>query len=128
MSELTVTRTPRNSLSPTREANPVFFSRPDQRPSVAASDLVSFGGGKDEGLDDSVSLAASDAEDQSSSIYDSALPQSGQPSEPKLGTDAKHFRVMFGAMDELGLEWSPPEEPTRSHLDEWFLPGRCQAP
>ncbi len=31
-------------------------------------------------------------------------------------------------MDELGLEWSPPEEPTRSHLDEWFLPGRRQAP
>ncbi len=29
-------------------------------------------------------------------------------------------------MDELGLEWSPPEEPTRSRLDEWFLPGRHQ--
>ncbi len=28
---------------------------------------------------------------------------------------------------ELGLEWSPPEEPSRSRLDEWFLPGRHQA-
>ncbi len=26
--------------------------------------------------------------------------------------------------EPLGLEWSPPEEPSRSRLDEWFLPGR----
>ncbi len=32
------------------------------------------------------------------------------------------------AVEELGLEWSPPEEPSRSRLDEWFLPGRRQAP
>ncbi len=38
--------------------------------------------------------------------------------------DAKLFHVLSNAVEELGLEWSPPEEPSRSHLDEWFLPGR----
>lgn len=31
-------------------------------------------------------------------------------------------------MEELGLGWSLPEEPTHSHLDEWFLLGHSQAP
>ncbi len=35
---------------------------------------------------------------------------------------------MTKAVNELGLKWSPPEEPSRSRLDEWFLPGRHQAP
>ncbi len=34
---------------------------------------------------------------------------------------------MTKAVNELGLEWSPPEEPSRSRLDKWFLPGRHQA-
>ncbi len=42
--------------------------------------------------------------------------------------DAELFRVLSKAVEELGLEWSPPEEPSRSRLDEWFLPGRHQAP
>ncbi|KAL0195699.1 hypothetical protein M9458_009271, partial [Cirrhinus mrigala] len=42
--------------------------------------------------------------------------------------DAELFRVLTRAVDELGLEWSPPEEPSRSLLDEWFLPGCRQAP
>ncbi|KAF4107361.1 hypothetical protein G5714_011725 [Onychostoma macrolepis] len=67
--KLTPTQTPRTSLSPTREVLPVFFSRPDQRPSVAACNLVSFGGSEDEVLDDSVSLAASDAEEPSGSQH-----------------------------------------------------------
>ncbi len=57
-----------------------------------------------------------------------SLPPSGESSEPKPGTDAELFRVLSRAVDELGLEWSPPEEHTRSRLDEWFLPGRRQAP
>ncbi len=28
----------------------------------------------------------------------------------------------------LGLDWSPPEKPSRSRLDEWFLPRRRQTP
>ncbi len=97
MSELTPAQTPRAPI----EANPVFFSRADQCPSAAVSDMVSFGGSEDEILDDSVSLAASDGEELSGLIY---------------------------AVDELGLEWSPAEEPTRSRLDEWFLPGCRQTP
>ncbi len=54
---------------PPREADPIFFSCADQRPSVAASDMVSFGGSKDEIPDDSLSLAASDVEELSGSIY-----------------------------------------------------------
>ncbi len=34
---------------------------------------------------------------------------------------------MTKAVNELGLERSPPEKPSRSRLDEWFLPGRHQA-
>ncbi len=34
---------------------------------------------------------------------------------------------MTKAVNELGLEWSLPEEPSRSRLDEWFLLGRHQA-
>lgn len=41
--------------------------------------------------------------------------------------DSELIRVLTKAINELGLDWSAPEEPTRSHLDEWFLqPGRWQ--
>ncbi len=128
MGELTSDQILRSSLSPSREADPVFYSRADQHPSTAASDMVSFGGSEDEILDDSMSLSAFDGEELSSSIYGPALPQSGKSSKPKPGTDAKLFRVLSRAVDELGLEWSPPEEPARSRLDECILPGRHQAP
>lgn len=42
--------------------------------------------------------------------------------------DTELIRVLSKAIEELGLEWSAPEEPSRSRLDEWFLPGCCQAP
>ncbi len=35
--------------------------------------------------------------------------------------------VITKAVNELGLEWSPPEEPSRNRLDECFLVGRGQA-
>ncbi len=75
-----------------------------------------------------MSLVASDAEELSGSVTDPA--PSGLPasSAAKAGMDAELFRVLSKAVEELGLEWSPPEEPSRSHLDEWFLPGRHQAP
>ncbi|KAL0152981.1 hypothetical protein M9458_051713, partial [Cirrhinus mrigala] len=112
-----------------REGSPVLFTRPDLCPSAAASDMVSFGGSEDDMLD-SMSLAASDAEELSGSIYDPAPLPSADISDPrsKTGMDAELFRVLTRAVDELGLEWSPPEEPPRSLLDEWFLPGRRQAP
>ncbi len=36
------------------------------------------------------------------------------------------MHVMTKAVNELGLEWSPPEEPSRSRLDKWILSGRHQ--
>ncbi len=47
MSELTLAVPPHYSLSPHREFSPVLFTRPDQHPSAAVSDLVSFGGSDD---------------------------------------------------------------------------------
>ncbi len=88
MSELTLALPPHTSLSPHIELSPVLFTRPDQLPSAAASDLIS-------------SLSP--------------------------GMDADIFCVLSYAMEKLGLEWSPPEEPSRSRVDECFLPGCRQA-
>ncbi len=74
----------------------------------------------------SLSLAASDAEELSGSVTDPALlpPSSSRSTR----TDEEFVRVMTKAVSELRLEWSPPEEPSHSRLDEWFLPARQQAP
>ncbi len=127
-SELTPAQIPRASLSPHREMSPVLFIQPNQRPSASVSDLVSFGGSDDELADDSMSLVASDAEELSGSVTDPTPSGLPTPSATKAGMDAELFRVLSKAVEELGLEWSPPEEPSRSRLNEWFLPGRRQAP
>ncbi len=41
--------------------------------------------------------------------------------------DSERMRSLK-AVNELGLEWSPPEEPSHSRLDVCFLAGRHQAP
>ncbi len=125
-SELTPAQIPRASFSPHREISPVLFVQPDQRPSASVSDLVSFGGSDDELADDSMSLVASDAEELWGSVTDPA--PSGLPAPSAAKARMELFRVLSKAVEELGLEWSPPEEPSRSRLDEWFLPGRRQAP
>ncbi len=53
---------------------------------------------------------------------------SAQPSSSSPGMDTVLFRNLSNAVEELDLEWSPPEKPSRSRLDEWFLPECCQAP
>ncbi len=68
-SELTSAQCPRASQ---REHSPVLFTQHDQRPSAAASDMILFGVSDNE-LDDSLSLAASDAEELSGSVTDPAL-------------------------------------------------------
>lgn len=80
-----------------------------------------FGGSEDDPLDDSMSLAPSDAEELSGSMINPVPLPCAKPSEAKAGID-------FESVEELGLKWSPPEEPFRSHLDEWFLPGPRQTP
>ncbi len=125
--EPTPAEPPRASLSPHREVSRTLFTHLDQRPSAAASDLVSFGGSECDDMDDSMSLLASDAEELSSSSHDPTLLPSAQPSATSTGIDAELFHVLSKVMEELSFEWSPPEEPTRSRLDEWFLPnGSCR--
>ncbi len=75
-----------------------------------------------------MSPVASDAEELSGSVTDPAPSGLPAPSAAKAGMDAELFRILSKAVEELGLEWSPPEEPSHSRLDEWFLPGRRQAP
>ncbi|KAK2874560.1 hypothetical protein Q8A67_021713 [Cirrhinus molitorella] len=125
-SVLTPAQPPRASLSLHIEVSPVLFSQPDQRPSVDVSDLVSSGRSEDEALDDSMSLAASDTEKLSGFSHDPAPLPSMEPSAAGSGLDAKLFRFLSKAVEELGLEWSLPEEPSRSGLDEWFLQAPCQ--
>ncbi len=67
-SELASAQCPRASLSQ-REHSPVLFTQLDQRPSTAASDVISFGASDNE-MDNSLSLAASDAEELSNSMAD----------------------------------------------------------
>ncbi len=87
--------------------------------------MISFGVSDNE-LDDSLSLAASDTEELSGSVADPALLPSSASRSARLKADDTLICVMTKAFNELGLEWSPPEEPSRSKLDEWFLPGRHQ--
>ncbi len=108
--------------------SPVLFEREDQRPSANASDMVSFGTVEEELLDDSMSLISSDTEDMSALLLTTPPALSTEPSNSKPWMDVELFRILSKAVEELGLKWSMPEEPTRSRLDEWFLPGRRQAP
>lgn len=64
----------------------------------------------------------------SGSIADPAPSSSAKPSHSKPGMDAELVHILSKAVEELGLEWPMPEEPTRCRLEEWFLPGHCQAP
>ncbi len=61
-------------------------------------------------------------------MTDPALLPLSSSCNSRLRTDEEFIRIMTKAVNELGLEWSPPEQPSRSRLDEWFLPGRHQAP
>ncbi len=122
---LTLAQCPRASPSPQREHSPVLFTQHDQRPSAAASD-ISFGVSDNE-LDDILSLAASDAEELLGSVTDPALLPSSASRNARLRADEELIRIMTKAVNELGLEWSLPEEPSRSRLEEWFLLGCNQA-
>ncbi len=78
----------------------------------------------DNELGDSLSLAASDAEYLSGSVTDPALLLSSASRNTRLRADEELIRAMTKAVNELGLEWSLPEEPSRSRQDECFFPGR----
>ncbi len=99
---------PAASPSPQRERSPVLFTQHDQRPSTAASDMISSGASDDE-MDDSLSLAASDVEELSGSVTDPALFPTSAICNARLRVHEELIRVMIKAVIELGLEWSPPE-------------------
>ena len=120
--ELTPGLSPRASPA---SQSPVLFARSDQRPSLEAAGLVSFGGSADE--DDAVSVAASESEEWSGSVDPAPSSLSDRP-DTRANIDAELFRVMSRAVGELGLNWLSPAEPARGRLDEWYLPGRQQAP
>ncbi|ROL48579.1 hypothetical protein DPX16_12195, partial [Anabarilius grahami] len=102
-SELMSAQVLRASLSPHREASPIHFSRPGQRPSAIASDLVSFGGSDEEPLDDSMFLAALDAEEWSGSLPDPAPLPSLKLIDARASIDSKHTCVLSKAVEQLGL-------------------------
>ncbi len=77
-SEFTPAQCPRASPSPQREHSPVLFTQHDQRPTAAASDMISFG------VSVSLSLLASDAEELSGSVTDPALICFKQPQTQRM--------------------------------------------
>ncbi len=125
-SELTPDQCSHASPSPQREHSLVLFTQHDEHPSAAASNMISFSVSDNE-LDDSLSLAASDAKELSGSVTDPALLPSSASRNARLRADEELIRVMTKAVNKLGLEWSLPVEPSRSRLDECFLPGHHQA-
>ncbi len=121
-SELTPAQIPRVSLSPHREVSPVLFFQPDQHPSASASDLVSFGGSDDELANDSMSLAASDAEELSGSITDPAPHVCPRPAPPKPG-----WMPNFSVSSQKRLKswvWSGLHQ--RSPLAAVWMSGFCR--
>ncbi len=84
-SEPTQVEPPRASLSPHTEVSPVLFAHPDQRSFAASNDLVSFGESECGNMDDSISLAASDAEELLGSSHEPAPCSLHSPVQPAHG-------------------------------------------
>ncbi len=112
-SELMLAQIPRATLSPHREVSPVLFSQPDQRPSASVSDLVSFGGSDDELADDSMSLAASDAEELSGSVTDPA--PSRLHVRLRTRTRSPSLMLRFPLAAFLDLRWKDSLSASRMH-------------
>ncbi len=110
--------------------SPVCFTQEDQRPSSAVIGLVYFGASEevvtieDVIADDSMSLAASDAEEWGGSSGEPKILPPSQTLRPK--PDAELIRVLSKAVDDLVFEWSAPEKTAHCLLDEWYLPGSRQ--
>ncbi len=127
MSELTLAVPPRTSLSPYREFSPVLFTRPDQHPTAAASDLVSFGGS-----DDARWTTACHWQLQKRRSCRARTMIQPPCILRSPAHQAQAWTPIFSAscLTLWRRVWNglPQEEPFRSHLDEWFLPERGQAP
>ncbi|XDV18175.1 hypothetical protein PO909_023928 [Leuciscus waleckii] len=71
--------------------------------------------------DDSCSLLASGREEWLGSIPDPA--PSTQESSVRASVDAELLRLLTKAVEDLGLEWTTPQEPVPNRLDGCFLTG-----
>lgn len=66
--------------------------------------MISFGGSECDPTDESMLLDASDAEELSGLYINHTRLPSAQPSTSSPGLDAKLFRILSKAVEELGLE------------------------
>lgn len=62
------------------------------------------------------------------SIPDPTLSTQASSSGMRAGINTELVRLLTKVVEDLGLDWSPPEEPASNRLNEWFLQGRRQAP
>ncbi len=69
-------------------------------------------GASDGKLDDSLSLVASDAEELAGSLTDPALWPLSSSCNARPKANDELIRIMTKAVNELGLELFPPEEPS----------------
>ncbi|CAM4622664.1 unnamed protein product [Leuciscus chuanchicus] len=112
---------PRASLSP---SPPPF---PDaQRPAYARTAVASGDEADHAAISDSCSLLASDSEEWSGSHRSASSTQ--ESSRSRASVDAELLRLLTKAVEQLGLDWSPPKAPAPNRLDGCFLPSRRQAP
>ncbi len=95
-SELTSAQCPHVSPSLQREHSSVLFTQHDQRPSMAASDMISFCESDSE-MDDSLSLVALDVEELSGSVTDPSLLPLSTSRNARLRTDEELIRVITKA-------------------------------
>ncbi|ROL45908.1 hypothetical protein DPX16_11603 [Anabarilius grahami] len=70
---------------------------------------------EDDPLDDIMSLVASDTEDWAGLMNDPAPLPYLEPIDARAGMDTELLHVLSKAVEELGLEWSLPEEPKVAH-------------
>ncbi|MGL5564409.1 MAG: hypothetical protein ACRDC4_01610, partial [Plesiomonas sp.] len=90
----------------------------------SAAGVVSFGAPENV-EEDSLSLTA--GSEWSDSVSEpSASTQMATSSRSSV--DAELIRLLSQAVDELGIDWAQPEEPTRSRLDEWYLESSRRQP
>ncbi|KAL0178303.1 hypothetical protein M9458_027197, partial [Cirrhinus mrigala] len=100
---------------------PVSFTKASLRPSDDARDLVSFGAAEDDldDVDDAMSTAASGSGDWSACLESEA--SHSEVREPPAPIDEELVKILSEAVQDLGLDWSPPEQPTKNRLDMRYL-------
>ncbi|CAM4514717.1 unnamed protein product [Leuciscus chuanchicus] len=97
-----------------------------QRPASARTAIASEDEADHAAITDSCSLLASDSEEWSG--YHRSASSTQESSRSRSSVDAELLRLLTKAVDQLGLDWSPPKAPAPNRLDRCFLPSRRQAP